>query len=396
VQHVGDVLALTVEALSGERALPDTAAKAQLAYGFLEGKRAVRQLVSDARDRAVIQEKLRSPRPDEAGPALAAIRALAAAPRRVIAREAVAARIAALLGRGGVPVPGDLAARLEAPRPAPPADRVAASLAAFLASDEFLGELPDEPGAAERIAAVAAAGGDLPEAIAGDVAEPLAQAVRREGARAHARALGLALPPGPRGERLLSGVADALLELEGGAPAGEVVLPARVTGQPVLHEALSRSVARNQVLSLLLALSLVAVISALLHRSVASGLLSLAPALVAIAVIYAAMRVAGIRLDLGTSVLASLIVGAGVDYAFHFKAAWRGDTPPAAARRAAGVTAQGIWTNALVVAAGFAVLTIGEARPLRNVGALTAVAMLVAALATFVVIPALARRRSYR
>jgi predicted RND superfamily exporter protein len=395
VQHVGDVLALTVEALSGERALPDTAAKAQLAYGFLEGKRAVRQLVSDARDRALIQVKLRSPRPDEAGPALAAIRALAAAPRRVVAREAVAARIAALLGRGGAPVPGDLAARLAAPRPAPPAERVAASLAAFLASDEFLGELPDEPGAAARIAAVAAAGGPLPEALAADVAGPLAQAVRREGARAHARALGLALPPGPRGERLLSGVADALLELDGHL-AGEVVLPARVTGQPVLHEALSRSVARNQVLSLLLALSLVAAISALLHRSVASGLLSLAPALVAIAVIYAAMRVAGIRLDLGTSVLASLIVGAGVDYAFHFKAAWRGDTAAAAARRAAGVTAQGIWTNALVVAAGFAVLTIGEARPLRNVGALTAVAMLVAALATFVVIPALARRRLVR
>jgi predicted RND superfamily exporter protein len=120
---------------------------------------------------------------------------------------------------------------------------------------------------------------------------------------------------------------------------------------------------------------------------------------VAITVIYAAMRLFGIRLDLGTSVLASLIVGAGVDYALHFMAGWRaGDHEglAVAARRAAETTAQGIWTNALVVAAGFAVLTIGEARPLQNVGTLTAIAMLVAALATFIVIPALARRRSYR
>jgi predicted RND superfamily exporter protein len=49
-----------------------------------------------------------------------------------------------------------------------------------------------------------------------------------------------------------------------------------------------------------------------------------------------------------------------------------------------------------MVAAGFFVLTLGEARPLQNVGSLTAAAMVVAALATFVVVPGLANRRSYR
>ena len=41
------------------------------------------------------------------------------------------------------------------------------------------------------------------------------------------------------------------------------------------------------------------------------------------------------------------------------------------------------------------VLTMGDARPLQNVGGLTAVAMIVAALATFWAIPALAGRASY-
>jgi hypothetical protein len=47
------------------------------------------------------------------------------------------------------------------------------------------------------------------------------------------------------------------------------------------------------------------------------------------------------------------------------------------------------------VSVGFFVLTLGEARPLQNVGGLTAAAMLIAALATFLVIPVLAGRRSY-
>jgi len=49
----------------------------------------------------------------------------------------------------------------------------------------------------------------------------------------------------------------------------------------------------------------------------------------------------------------------------------------------------------LAVCAGFFVLTLGDARPLQNVGALTAAAMLVAAAATFLALPALGRRRAY-
>ena len=60
-----------------------------------------------------------------------------------------------------------------------------------------------------------------------------------------------------------------------------------------------------------------------------------------------------------------------------------------------GATGTAIWTNALMVAAGFFVLTLGEARPLQNVGALTAAAMLVAAITSTLTLPALARRRVY-
>ena len=66
-----------------------------------------------------------------------------------------------------------------------------------------------------------------------------------------------------------------------------------------------------------------------------------------------------------------------------------------AAERAGRLTGPAIWTNALTVSAGFFVLTLGEARPLQNVGGLTASAMICAALITFLAVPALARRLSY-
>jgi len=73
----------------------------------------------------------------------------------------------------------------------------------------------------------------------------------------------------------------------------------------------------------------------------------------------------------------------------------RGEGLGEAARHAAVHSGLASFSNAFMVSAGFFVLTLGEARPLKTVGGLTGAAMLAAAVATFVVIPALARRTSY-
>src|SRR5690606_14938134 len=116
---------------------------------------------------------------------------------------------------------------------------------------------------------------------------------------------------------------------------------------------------------------------------------------VTLVAVYGAMGALGVNLDIGTSMLASIIVGAGVDYAVHLLAAWKGPDLARAAERAGEQAGPGIWINALMVALGFFVLTFGEAKPLQNVGGLTAAAMLGAGLATFLTIPALARRTRY-
>jgi predicted RND superfamily exporter protein len=227
----------------------------------------------------------------------------------------------------------------------------------------------------------------------------------RERARADSKlvvsAAGLVIPEGPRGERLRTFIGHALLDLDLGfsaVPGEGKPMSLVVTGLPVLYRGLSDSVFNNQWNSLWFALVLVVGLKALLFRSLTTGLLSSIPTLVTLTVVYGGMGVLGVRLDIGTSMLASLIIGAGDDYAVQFLWSWfapKGGSLDDAARVAAIENGAGIWTNALMVAIGFFVLTLGDARPLQNVGGLTAAAMLAAAVATFLITPLLARRRYY-
>jgi hypothetical protein len=145
-------------------------------------------------------------------------------------------------------------------------------------------------------------------------------------------------------------------------------------------------------------MGLVFAIVLFLYRSVWSALLAMAPVSLTLLIIYGGMGMLGLHLDVGTSMLASLTTGAGVDYAVHLLAAWKappGGTLKDAAAYSAFLIGRAIWTNAIMVAVGFVVLTMGEARPLQNVGGLTAAAMVVAALCTFAAIPVLARKSCY-
>jgi predicted RND superfamily exporter protein len=217
---------------------------------------------------------------------------------------------------------------------------------------------------------------------------------------------GLAVPPGRAGELFLPAVNAALLDLDNPAvllPAGGATptgtLGLQVTGMPVMNRGLSRSVTANQLRSFFFALVLVFVIMTFLFRSLWSGFLGMAPACFTMLAIYGFMGLFGVRLDIGTSMLGSMIIGAGVDYAIHMLAAWRapasGDLVEAASR-GADRSGLAVWCNALMVAAGFFVLTLGQARPLKLVGGLVSAAMLVAAFATYFAIPAIARRPYYR
>jgi predicted RND superfamily exporter protein len=443
--HVASAVAQANEVMEQIRRIPDSAPKIGTLLSFMASNRAVSQLVSADRSEALLQLKLSTNKAEEAEEALAAV-------ERIVAdrdnqtwsvthdeernREQVRARIGALLTASGQPLSGAaIRGALDALSDRVSPAGIKADLGVHMVSAEFLTELPKEPegGAMRLINAVVALGPDADErglssaiatALELDPADdlifdllfslgtPLKEIWARRTSLARADsftlATGLNLPSGPRGERIRGSIAGALWNLGRGA----VLIPARgdsaaieiglaVSGLPVLHRGLSRSVNDNQWRSLGLALALVLVVMMGLFRSVSAGLLAAVPTFVTLLLIYGIMGARGVSLDIGTSMLASLIIGAGVDYAVHMLSAWKAPASSdsidlvAAAEFAARTTGPAIWTNAAMVASGFFILTLGDARPLQNVGMLTASAMLLAAFATFIAIPALAQKRSY-
>ncbi len=449
VQHVGQVIAQLSLAMTGERRVPDTEEQVRLLWRFAAGSPGLDQLATRDLGGALIHAKLRRADAVSQEAVLGEVEALLAAHApgrwRVVsggeaapsasAVELAALRIRSVLAGHDHALPADRASALNAALAAPvraaSPGPVAARVREGLLSDEAIIELAPETAAAlaEAVAALgpeaspdalrAAARGALgpsladgepvDETVVDDVARsietPLAESWSR--ARDDARvdavlgALGLALPTAAepaarlrrdlRGASRLAGASSVLVPDAGGSLA----LRAELSGLPVLHRGLSESVRRNQALSLALALAAVFGILAWVFRSWTAGLLASAPTAVTLLAVYGGMGALGVHLDIGTSMLASLVIGAGVDYAVHLVAAWNGGDASEAAEVAARHTGAAIGTNALMVAAGFFVLTLGEARTLHNVGGLTAAAMLIAGVSTFVTIPVLARRRRY-
>jgi predicted RND superfamily exporter protein len=454
VLHVGQAVGLVNEVMVGQRRIPDTRAQVKLLYAFLVGDPSVSQLVTPDRRHGLMHIKVSSNLAADLEPLVARLERLTGdeAPRRlkrVAAAQARDRRVARLsvhiqaLARRALSRPLSpeqlrrVETQLRAERPRASEEKVAASVARFLGSEECavqipgsertqggagaggaapstpikkaalalarLGPTPAEPAIQRALAAALSRPeeDELVQDLALSVAAPLLEAWRVERSRLHATRLMQAVGVAGDG-KLLSGVATALLDLdlqqELVPGAGDVALGYQVNGLPVMHRGLSRSVESNQLRSLGFALGLIVLIMALLFRSLLTGLLVATPTLLTLLVIYGGMGLIGVRLDIGTSMLASLILGAGVDYAVHLASAWYApdDAPlAAAAATAADRTGPAIWTNAIMVCAGFVVLATGEARPLQNVGGLTGAAMITAAAVTFIVIPVLARRRRY-
>jgi predicted RND superfamily exporter protein len=443
VQGVHLPMELIHEAMVGSRRLPDQAPAAASLFKFLDSDPAVSRLVKDDRTEALLVLRLDSAKAEDLEASLDAVEAWVAHEATTsytpIARTQdpaafdaafagqLAARLRAAAERTGATLPGDLEARLTSflAAPAAPADaeRLREDLGRWLASPENLVEIAPDRLPAVRDAVVALPEDAADEAIAAAVAGALGElpasmrvqdllfslgSVRADflrDARAAAATPGLMAVLGlPADHALAATVARKLTERDAptmpvaGEGEGAQTLAWTVSGQPVLYRGLSRSVTANQFSSLGSSLVLVLIIMSVLLRSVWSGLLSVMPTVATIVVVYGAMGWMGVHLDIGTSMIASIIVGAGVDYAVHLLAAWEAspDEPiTAAVRRAVEDTAHAIWTNAGMVGAGFVVLTLGDAKPLINVGALTSAAMVVAALATFAILPVFANKRRY-
>ena len=174
-----------------------------------------------------------------------------------------------------------------------------------------------------------------------------------------------------------------------------------VGGSALVESSLNHQVVNSQIISLFISLVLVFLIVALSNRSFIAGFIGIIPLSISILINFAVMGFLGIKLNLVTSMIASLAVGIGIDYTIHYMESFKREYDDPAfsvphtreqrdfLARTFAVSGKAIIINALSVGAGFAVLIFSNFNMLGDFGLLIAVTMGISALVSLTVIPAL-------
>lgn len=162
-------------------------------------------------------------------------------------------------------------------------------------------------------------------------------------------------------------------------------------GTPVIWTGVLAEITRGHWLSFALALVAVTLMMMAWLRSWRLGILGALPLAATAATLYACMAVFGIELNIGTVLVTYLIVGI-VDYTAHLLLRIRlyvdaGESVDPAVLKAVRYVGRSIAVNVVVFSVGFMALMFSDYKPIVDLGALVALALLLSGLMTLLLIP---------
>jgi len=167
-----------------------------------------------------------------------------------------------------------------------------------------------------------------------------------------------------------------------------------VGGYATIFSELANTLISGQVKSILIALVVIMILVILMFRSKTAGLLASVPLVLSLLMGFGIMGVFGIRLDIATAIISSIVMGTGVDFTVQFLWKYR-----SLRRRNLGVhealaetftgTGKAVAFNAICVVSGFGVLVLSSLPPLRHLAILFSILTMTCMIGTLVVIPAL-------
>lgn len=157
---------------------------------------------------------------------------------------------------------------------------------------------------------------------------------------------------------------------------------------------LADTLINGQVNSILFALVIIMLLVMVLFKSFTAGLLSSVPLLLSMILGFGIMGLFGIRLDMATAIISSIVMGTGVDFTVQFLWKYRvlrreGKKPEEAVAQTLSGTGKAIAFNAICVVSGFGVLILSSMPPLRHLALLFSVLTLTCMVGTLVVVPSL-------
>ncbi len=171
-------------------------------------------------------------------------------------------------------------------------------------------------------------------------------------------------------------------------------LRVRLTGNLVLLTGTTSEIVAGQVKSLALALGVIFVVLSLMFLSARIGFLAIVPNVLPILLFFGVMGWLGIDLNLGTSLIAAIVLGIAIDSTIHYMARFnrelQGETDQQAAitRTLRRVGAPIIYATA-ALCVGFLVFALSSFIPIQDFGRLSSIAMAASLGANLVLLPAL-------
>lgn len=166
------------------------------------------------------------------------------------------------------------------------------------------------------------------------------------------------------------------------------------SGVSTLFIVLADMIIKGQIWSIVFSMGIVLITIMIMIRSPFLGILGVLPIVFTVLSNFAIMALVRVPLDIGTSLVSSIAIGIGVDYCIHYLA-WmseerrKGLTINEAAKMALNGVGKPIMLNAMVVAAGFLVLTFSNFMPIVNFGWMVCVTMIICSVSTLTIIPAI-------
>jgi predicted RND superfamily exporter protein len=175
-------------------------------------------------------------------------------------------------------------------------------------------------------------------------------------------------------------------------------VPANITtiigGHTIVEDLLNRHVYQSQLVTIFLSIVFLFIILSIAYRSAVAGCIAILPLSISIMLNFAVMGLAGIKLNIGTSLVACISIAIGIDYTIHYLETFKREFHSSGGsgdflRRTFLSSGRAIIINAVSVGAGFAVLLFSEFNILNNLGLLISMSMFSSALVSLTVLPAL-------
>ena len=174
---------------------------------------------------------------------------------------------------------------------------------------------------------------------------------------------------------------------------GTTKLSFRLSGTPVITDRINSSVFRGQIRSIILAFLMVFTMLVIQFKSFKVGLYSIIPLVLTIITAGGAMGVFNIPLNISTMMVASIAIGAGIDYTIHFISRYKNELKSKekvdALKTTLTGTGRAIVFNSISIAAGIFVLSFSNIKMMAAFGQLIGSVMLVSVIYTLLLLPIL-------